>query len=215
MTMKYTLLIAYFFLSFGAYSSESEWRLGVFVSPMMTDFYGPNLSYYTPKFGFGVGMNLERHMGEKLSLMSGVEYSMNGAIYTTTSYLKSAEYNYYKLNLSYLTIPVLLRFQTKGSIKFYIAGGGFLSFLTGFQLSVKEGNEYIEFINSTKGFNTIDAGLAMETGFSFPFGEKATLDIGLKERLGMMNVIDIKNNTNPDILKTNSFGLLLRLKLNL
>lgn len=97
-----------------------------------------------------------------------------------------------KIKLSYLEIPVLVKYEfpTEGNFKPNVFLGPFISFL----MSAKEGDEDIK-----DYLKSVEFGSAFGAGFSFKVGEKGMINFDARYCLGLTNIVDadgadVKNN---------------------
>lgn len=144
-------------------------------------------------FGIRTGMGFERKGNQAI-----VEF--------TTATGEPAGQGKIKHNFDYLTVPILIRFNTKQKIKFYFVAGPYIGFLVNRTNIVRE-----ETIDVKEDFSTIDLGLHLGLGLLIPLSEKLELDVGLREELGLINTSELPVYDDGAV-RTNSFGVVFGLK---
>lgn len=128
--------------------------------------------------GFHLGGTINFRISEKFSIQEDILYSTQGAKLKSGSMIPGKD-----IKLSYISLPILLRFQTK--VGFYIEAG-------------PQANMLIQDAKDT-GFgdfaDKVDAGVAGGIGYHFQQGPVKGLGIGARYYQGFMDVGKF-NSTN-------------------
>jgi hypothetical protein len=134
------------------------------------------------KIGFLVGGYLVAPIGEKFSIQPELFYSAVGS-----------EEDGGKLNFSYLSVPVMFRYNFNEMINLHLGPQ------LGLLLSAKakeDGGDDVDIKDSFKG---MDFGGAVGIGFDF-----GSFNAGLRYYQGFSNILDVEDVDSDDVKMTNS-----------
>jgi len=199
------------------YSQESKIAVGFQAAPAITSIRGNTfIDRYDSRFVISPGITFDYKITSNISFNSGLAFERKGAK-SNTAYLDYPEMpplvtQDFKINLDYLTLPLMFTYNTNTEVNFYIGGGKFLGFL----LSQKNifsatGNIPEHTQDHTDTTKKIDIGLSLITGITMPVSDKLILDIGLRDYIGLVNTSRYYVE-NDGSIKTNSYSLVLGLK---
>lgn len=140
--------------------------------------------------GFHVGGTMNYRISEGFSIQEDILYSTQGAKIKNSDFFEDN-----KINLSYLSIPILLRYRTSSGI--YFEAGPQANML----LSDAKSTGFEDFAD------TIDAGAAAGLGYQFNSGSAKGLGMGIRYYRGFTDVGAFKsssvksnfNNTNAQL----------------
>ena len=196
------------------FSQESKLSIGIGITPSMTKIRGFSLyDLQDPKFSVAPGLYVEYNYSSKITFLTGIEYETKGVkSETTVRDNKGLEIGdgMSKYIFEYLSIPILASLKTKGKVSFYGEGGLFIGYLLSMKYVLTTDyldEKYTE--DNTDGFRKLDVGLSAGFGIETSLSEKLNLNIGLRDNLGLLSTSDYAS------IRTNSLGLLVRVKYNL
>ena len=206
MKTKTTLiLLALIFTS----SIYSQIKIGVNAGATYSKFKG-NVLIENADAGisFLIGASFEYYLYESLSLKTNLNYerkSFNTKIpeFDDIGFPTGGEVKI-TTNFDYLTLPIMAEYEFGNSKKFFVNGGPFLGFL----LSTKSKADNFPYYDSTLLNKKIDIGLSFGIGTKIYLNDRSSLNIELRENLGLINISDVEVFDNGTI-KTNSLNLIL------
>jgi hypothetical protein len=141
------------------------------------------------KIGFHVGASVDVPISGSLYLHPELQYSAEGWKEKDEDFDFEA-----KFNLTYINIPILLRYQTEGG--FYGELGPQIGILAGAKVKVEDEDEDIkEFFNST------NLSLGIGAGYKLPMG----IGFGARYNLGLSNIA--KDGDSDNSVKTSTIQL--------
>lgn len=104
-----------------------------------------------------------------------------------------------KTNLSYVTVPLLFKYNLGRSNKFYFQAGGFYGYLLNASFTGMMNNELVSKVNIKKGLSPHDYGVVVGGGLETPFRRGLSMLLDVKYHYGMRDL-----NLDPVILGHNS-----------
>ncbi len=113
--MKIKLVVIVLFVVQIGFSQE--FKGGLLGSVVLSQIDGDNSSGYK-KFGFSIGAYTRFLFSEKWNLAVELKYIQKGSLHTS----KEDPYSYFKVQLDYIEVPILLNYQLNENIVF---GAGF------------------------------------------------------------------------------------------
>ncbi|MEM7161932.1 MAG: porin family protein [Bacteroidota bacterium] len=145
--------------------SQDGFKLGLRGGLVGSQVAGDGLGGFD-KLGFFLGPSVERELGNNNSLEIGLQYISKGSLKNINP--DKGDFLSYKLNLSYVEMPILYKFHQERFI--YALGLG-----PEFLITTKEiDNDGIE-LDSGDQFNSIS--VALYIGMDYSFGEKSFMSI--------------------------------------
>jgi len=133
------------------------------------------------KFGVNGGIQVNSRLGKKISLDLGIVFTQKGA--RKNQKPDDGDFTYYRVNLNYVEIPLLLRYQLNKH--YFITGGSGMAYL----ISYSEDNEYGNW-NGVYPFN------------SFEF----TANIGLGRDLNEKWLVEVRSGNS--FLPIRNYGII-------
>jgi hypothetical protein len=115
-----------------------------------------------------------------------------------------------RYTLSYLTVPINIRYYIGSGKKFYINGGPYAGFILGDSAKI-EGRKAED---ENGDYKSVEFGINAGLGFRVLSSSKHNLDIELRDNLGLTNIYDgpvVDNGT----VKTNTLNLIANWSFNL
>jgi hypothetical protein len=158
-----------FFLAASFLGASAQVQFGVKAGANIANLVGDDADGAKSKFGFNAGAFVEIPAGEKFSVKPELVYSLQGA-------KADDDGDDSKLNLSYLNIPVLAKYNiTEG---FFAETGPQFGFLM--SAKAKEGDDDADVKDFYKGF---DFSWGLGLGYELPegFGFNARYNLGLSK----------------------------------
>jgi len=213
---KIYLFLSLVMISSALFSQESKISVGLHIAPSITSIRGNSMiDKYDSRFVISPGLTFDYHITQNLSFNSGLAFERKGAkteMFLTDITGVSIGNQEVKINYDYLTLPLMATYNTNGKVSFYIGGGTFLGFL----ISQKFVSSAVDDTpgkteDNTDNTKRIDIGLSLTTGVNIPMADKLTLDLGLRDYLGLINTSKVIS-INDGSIKTNSFSIVLGLK---
>lgn len=218
--MKRILPLLLIFFCFQLAAQNSGLIVGINLTASTTNHWGLgdiDREYIHPIRGIYPGVNIEYVFHKVFSIKSGLGFEKIGisceAIASNIS--RTEHWNIiHSIYYEYLTIPVLLSYSTQGAINFYLNGGVFggihLKTVSEFYSDKDNSTSVDELEDFAKPF---DVGLSFGLGISKLIGERFYIDLGIRDNLGLVNILYEANYTGN--LRTNSLGVVLAVKLKL
>ena len=213
---KIFLFLSLVMISSVLFSQESKISVGLQFAPSVTSIRGNSMiDKYDNRFVISPGLTFDYHITQNLSFNSGLAFERKGAkteiLLTDITGVPIGNHEV-KFNYDYLTLPLMATYNTNGKVRFYIGGGTFLGFLISqkFVFRAIEGSSK-ETEDNTDNTKRIDIGLSLITGVNIPMTDNLTLDLGLRDYLGLINTSKV-TTLNDGSIKTNSFSIVLGLK---
>lgn len=114
--------------------------------------HGDSFSGYD-KLGFFTGAAVTGSINPKASFQIGFYFSQKGARHNPNP--KNGDYNFYRLNMNYLDIPVLLRYNVND--RYFLTGGPSFAYLINYR-------EESNFLNNNGVFQKFEVGVNVGIG---------------------------------------------------
>ncbi|MGJ8666261.1 MAG: porin family protein [Patiriisocius sp.] len=152
-----------------------------------------------------IGIAVVYPTSDKLSIKTNLNYerkSVNVESFSVENVTIRSTY-------SYVSLPVMVKYNFSDSNSFYINGGPFVAFLINANSKADEGPDF-EFTDLNKN---IDAGISFGIGKRIELSNNY-LDIEIRNNLGLVNISAVEV-INDDTIKTNSLNLILTYYLSL
>lgn len=147
-----------------------------------------NSTTYDPKVGFNVGLLGHIHVARHFALQPEIEYSTQGAKYTTDNVST-------KINLNYINVPVLLQYMWDNGFRLQAGPQA------GILISAKSKNDN-NTIDIKDDMKPIDLGVSFGAGYIHP-----STGIGIDARYNL-GLTDINKNS---VMKSTNRGLQISL----
>ncbi len=210
--MKKIILIVFSLnlLFFGAFAQKGkEIVLGVgggvtSVWIINQSFYGEPEVDYAPKMGYAGGLNLGYNFNKNISLMTELQYSLQGQKYDGKQTFDGSTYNVERdIDLSYFNIPLLFKYS-------FGTGGTRFRFLAGPQVGIllDATQEYLrngvrigtpaddqngkQFTTDTKDINerfeTTDFSLVIDIGADIHLSDLFFISAGIRGNYGLLEI---------------------------
>jgi len=161
------------------------------------NFFTNNLD---AKIDFLLGVKIERQLKPNLYLKTNLNYERNtlgSVIESLPTQTNPSEDLDIKYTLHTLSIPLFLKRSFGEKEAFYINGGGFVNFL--FSETGKLNGESVNFEWGST-FKTINAGAGIGFGTVLFFDDKNSLDIELRNNLGILNISKLNSTVRTNTL---------------
>lgn len=154
--MKHSAFLLLLFWSFGLWSQDPEnvFRLKPSLGINGCQIHGDSYSGYD-KLGFFGGVAMNARLKKKFSLEVGFYFTQKGARHNPNP--KAGDYSYYRVNLNYIDVPLLLRFEVNNN--YFITAGPSLAYL----VSYKEVINYADMTGYWR-FNALEGGVNLGLG---------------------------------------------------
>ncbi len=214
---KILVLFALSTVVFAVFAQDSKFIIGVEAAVIRTSRWGEDDSdAYNPLYSFSPGLNLEYLLTPKFSIKTSLLYERKGftgeTIYFTIGMPTTGTRDFTE-TLDYLTLPVLLSYSTKGTVRFYINGGAYFGLLLSNNTILGAHEEYPEkIIDTSDDTKNIDFGLSFGCGLAIPVGNHIALDFGLRDNLGLL---DFSKLLHLGKARMNTIGIVASLKYRL
>lgn len=185
---------------FGSANAGERTEYGLHIGPSWGNLTGDIETYYaetSAKMGVTFGISAAIPQGERFYFQPEINYFMTGA--------KNADNANERLSLTYMQIPVLLRFMVipKGAACPYIEIGPAAGLLVSSKYIL--GNISADAMDLT---TKIDGSLIIGGGLDFPYGEHKIV-IAARYLMGFVNINDTRGETKGLDVKNRSLTLTL------
>ena len=184
--MKPVKILPVLLLVFGLGLTDADgqsWAFGLHFGENISSLTGDQSYEY--RLGFMGGVHVSHYLTENVVMRLEVNMERKGAKGEQTApepFPGEAEWgNDYRLD--YLSLPVLLRYSTKGKSKFIAGGGVSVDYLMQEKTDYPQGS-----IFETANFRRFDTDLIACMGGSLPLGEKMTFTLEIRGMWGMVKV---------------------------
>lgn len=157
-----------------AFTYGQGWYVGPQIGTGITDVAAEE---YVGRMGFNAGVFGGYDFKKLIGIEMQVNYSLQGG--SNRTYDPVYEMRDFRLDLHYITVPVLAKFNFKG---------GFLGYV-GPQLGILTGAKFVEDANKTDikcSCNSVDLGAKIGLGYQFKFG----LRLMAEYTLGVTNIFN-------------------------
>lgn len=156
-------------------------------------------SYYgTRIIGFSLGLQYIWQCNTYTSIITGLDYQRKGGTQRINFFnIQNDVIGGYDQNLylHYLSLPLLLRLQTKLGNKVSVSGsfGGYYAYLVKAWLNPQK----INYDHDVSGqYNKSDVGIILSAGLAYHFSAKQALELSIRNTTGFMNVSNSYSGTN-------------------
>ncbi len=141
------------------------------------DFQFKNVGEY----GILGTFKFNKHIGIQLEVNTSSE-GYNNASSSSFPYTR-------KVNLNYLQVPILLKYNTGGSIiRFYLMGGVQFGFLTSAKYDIDSASKTIVSDASTNRYNSSDFSVVIATGLEVNFLPMLYANLGIRGNYGLTDI---------------------------
>jgi hypothetical protein len=163
------------------YQSQAQVKLGVQAGAGFSKLNSPFISF-SNGLSYSGGLTISLPLKDKLSLVSGLQYEksetkLENLVFENNGVIEDGD-GTITTPYSYLKIPVLARLGigSEKSPKFYVEGGGFVSYLLNVRVSGinKNTRATVEYSENLSSYNKIVTGLSAGVGYSL----NTNIDIG-------------------------------------
>ena len=150
---------------------------------------------FDSKIDLWVGVNFEHQLKPGLHFKSNINYERNTlgleteSLGTVSTPPEDVELTY---TFHYLTVPLLLKYSFTKNKTVFINGGPFVGFLL--NETGKINGESADFAGDSV-FKVLNAGLSFGIGKRFKLNQNNSLDIELRDNLGLLNMFKEENPT--------------------
>jgi len=172
---------------------------------------------YLPTSTYGVSINYIFY--NQFSIQSGLYFEEKGAAESISYEMNSSNIQQSSIHYSseYLTMPILVRYSTKGQVKFFTNAGFYFGYLLDYEMRQFTINYPTEpFVDLKEESNILDAGLTLGLGIQLilPIFERFSLSLEFRENFGL---IPLENRDYEGNVKSynNSIGLLFGIAYNI
>lgn len=220
MKIKNLLLSIICLLVFSISQGQNEFKIGLNLGSTLSSVRGNDIAEENKAaLDFLVGASFEYAFNENTSLISNINYerkSFSREI-TNSFFIDPLDPSFNDNNakarttLSYLSIPIMLKYNFGADKNFFINGGPFIGFFL--DSGVKVDGEKVE-DDGNDVFNSTDYGLSFGIGTKVKLNETNNLNIELRNNLGLSNISAVEV-FDDGTLKTNSLNLVLNWELDL
>jgi hypothetical protein len=214
---KILVLFALSTVVFTVFAQDSKFIIGVEAAAIRTIPWGEDIyDAIQPNYSISPGLNLEYLLSPNLSLKSGLLYERKGWATEITRLDTNHEpigTHDQTAHFDYLTIPLMVSYSTKGTVRFYVNGGTYFGVLLSNTITLGEFGDYPEkTIDVKEDTKTFDFGLSFGCGLFLPIGERIAFDFGLRDNLGLIDIFIPENDGKS---RMNTIGIVASLKYRL
>ena len=184
-------------------AQQNKFDIGIVAGPNFNRLVGNktvNDLYENATF-FSAGLNLQYNFPKAFSITSGLLYEIKGAateILITDHTGKPVKTLKIRTGLSYLVLPLMVKYAYGQKMKVFVAAGAYLSY------NLNPSKQYV--ITSAQ-FHALDFGALFNPGLSAPLTKKTTITLEGRYAMGFQNIYEPAIN---DIkMTTRSLSILL------
>ncbi len=220
--MKNILLATFILISNLAFSQSSS-QIGINLGGTFANVYGnEDVEENKPTLDFLAGIGYQFNFNKSFSIVANINYERKSFHRTDLTgrlnldnpddpmvFLVDLKINF---TFIYVSIPILLRHHFGKNRDFFINYGPFLSFLS--ETKLKENGAKIE-DDSKVFFQSLDAGVAFGVGKSFRINENNSINLEIRNNLGLTNINRVVISNEIQKVKTNSLNLIASWQFNL
>jgi len=148
------------------------------------------------------GIAGQYNINDVWSVKLGASYEIKGSDLERTDILTKG-----KINIDYVSIPLLLKAKFGKKIKFFVNAGPYIGVYLSSKtkLDAYSGNPEIEIDNDSSTKKT-DFGISAGFGVEIPVGQNGAFTIEVRDNLGLKNISESKETNAPEIkLNTANF----------
>lgn len=179
-----------------------SWSMGIHFGENLSTLTGPQ--DYTYRLGFIGGMHVSHYLTENLVMRLEVNFEQKGAKGEQSApepFPGDPEFgNDYRLD--YLSLPVLLRYSTRGKSKFFAGGGMSVDYLLREKTDFPTGSVF-----DTPNFRRFDTDLIACVGGALPVSDKLTATLEFRSIWGLLKV-DKPGGVARELGRNLSWGLI-------
>src|SRR5690554_5093449 len=208
MTQKSIVLIALLLFAQFVFSQEeptetsSKATLGINLGGNLFSTRGANHfpNNFDSKIDFLIGINFVQQLKSNLYFKTNLNYERNTVGIDTETLISPtgpAEDLSIRHTMHVLSVPLFLKRSFGEKEAFYINGGGFVNFL--FSETGKLNGESVNFEWGST-FKTFNAGAGIGFGTVLFFDDKNSLDIELRNNLGLLNISKLNSTVRTNTL---------------
>jgi len=160
---------------------------------------------YVGEFGIFGTFKFNKHIGVQIEVNTSSEGYSNAS---------SPSFPFTRnVNLNYLQVPILLKYNTDGSVlRYYLMGGVQFGFLNSAKYNVDSASKTIISDASTNRYNSSDFGVVIATGLEVNFLPMLYANIGLRGNYGLTDInASAYKNSNGNSSNNYWYGLELGL----
>ncbi len=214
MKVKNLLLSIICLLVFSISHGQNEFKIGLNLGGTLSSVRGNDIAEENKAaLDFLVGASFEYSFNQNTSIISNINYERK-------SYSQDVDSSEFILDgfdpligngeikirstLSYLSIPIMLKYNFGANKNFFINGGPYIGFFL--DSGVKVDGEKVK-DDSNDIFNSTDFGLSFGIGTKVKLNETNNLNIELRNNLGLSNISAVAV-IDDGTVKTNSINLI-------
>jgi len=209
---KYFIFLICFTLSFTVLSQNL--KIGIEGGASYTNLRGNSIAEKSESlFSHLIGVYGEFPISEQVFLKGGLNYERKGSkIDSRIDDYNGIPLESYTINNSYnyLTLPILIKYQFNGQVKFFINGGPYVGYLLNSKSKTKSTNDY----DTSYLYKKIDFGLVAGVGMLIPFNDNFQFSLEIRDNLGVINISKV-DVVGSGTIKTNSLNFLLGVNLDI
>lgn len=198
---KYYILLVCITLSYSA--SSQNIKVGIEGGPSLTSLRGNNIVEQSESLiSYIIGTYVEYPISKNVFLKGGINFERKGSKNDSKidAFNESTINNYF----NYLTVPLSVKYQFEGQIKFFINVGTYIGYLLNSESVVKFKDSY----DTTYLNKNFDFGVIVGTGLLIPLNDVLEFSLEFRDNFGLINISEVGVIDNGT-LKTNSFNFLL------
>ena len=218
-TKVYLFVFSFFIFSNSIAQKNNDVKLGFNISASMIKLYGNDFinKYHKPTNSFTIGTSAEIKLSSLLSFYTGLSYEKKGSVikgdFTFENPIPFTETKKVSIIYNYITLPIILKTSLGKKRNFYLNTGTYLGYLLSQKIK-KVASGDVPTRNDTNLNKKMDFGLAYGFGYTKAVGSNKTLNIELRNNLGLINTSKVFV-VNDGKIKTNAFLLLMEYSFNI
>ena len=171
-------------------AQKGVWSIGIEGGPGLSLIYGSESVYSHPEPALSgvAGIFGEYGFLPKFSAKLALQYERISTFTDNHSALLASG-GRLKYNLDYISMPVLVKWHTRGRISFFVNAGPSLSLLLQESLWYLPDNGSKEKVaNETNAYHVINLAVTAGAGISFPVWKRILLSLEVRDNLGILNI---------------------------
>lgn len=206
--MNKPLIVIFFLLLVAApdplHAQQGVWSIGIEGGPGISLIYGSGsvYSHSDPAFSGAVGIFGEYGVVRNFSAKLALHYERIST-FTDNHASTLPSGGRLKYNLDYISLPVLVKWNTGGRIRFFVNAGPCLSLLLNESVWYLPDNGSKEKVaNETEAFHAVNLAVTAGAGIMFQVWKRILLSLEVRDNLGILNIRSgtskfEKNNYSP------------------
>lgn len=215
--MQKVLLLIYITLFSVGYSQYNRFEVGIETGPAFGKFWGTGIppTFYRPKPSYVTGTYFRVNLAKFIGIQSGLY--METLSTSDDVIFKNANNNMigngrFMMDASYITFPLLAKFNVGNKFKANFSIGTFFSYLVDYKVCIDygetmpKGSMTLDYTHLMNRFNT---GVSLGAGLDYVILQRMKVGIECKDQLGLFNISP--SNEGGFFYGTNSFQVLGRL----